>query len=358
MKKICVFILILSLLLLCACGAEAPSPAPSVEPTPAPPTEMVLDGESADEILELAGYDHLRHIDAAASTEYDALLQLSELLPECDIIWNYEFDGVSYPSDTKELTITSTENGLDVLRFLPELTRVDMSACELSTEEMEELSTRYPGIDFLWTIRFGKWEVRNDITCFSTLCTGTDGSHRYSTEELYPLLRFCHKLRALDLGHNDLTDISLLADMPELQVLILADNPNLADISALSGLTELHYIELFLCWDIEDFSPLYELTKMEDLNLSYCRNLDDLGFIDNMPDFKNGWFRSTKIDRDDVSPYAEARPEMTFIYGCPQDISAICCGWRSTDRNTAIRRAFTNWRDVVEYRHWDDVEYR
>ena len=96
---------------------------------------------------------------------------------------------------------------------------------------------------------------------------------------------------------------------------------------------------------------------MQDLNLAYCRNLEDISFINNMPDFENGWFRSTKLSREDILPYAESRPEITFVYGSPSDISAVCCGWRSTERNIAIRHAFTNWRQVVDYRHWDDIEY-
>ena len=33
-------------------------------------------------------------------------------------------------------------------------------------------------------------------------------------------------------------------------------------------------------------------------------------------------------------------------------------GWRSSDRNVAIRKAFENWAFVTEFRAWDDVEYR
>ena len=348
-------------LLLCACGGGQPAPAPVPEPapspTPTPPSAIVLTDESAEEILALAQCGYLRHIDASASREYDALLRLYALLPDCEIRWNVEFQGETYPSDTEELIITDPEGAADALPYLPGLKTVDMTACTLSVEEMEALSDLRPDVDFIWTLRFGEWTVRSDITCFSTLRTGTEGSHRYSAEELYPLLRFCRHLRALDLGHNDLTDIRLIGEMKELQVLILADNPNLVDISPLAALENLQYLELFLCWDIADFSPLENLRQMQDLNLAYCRNLEDISFINNMPDFENGWFRSTKLSREDILPYAESRPEITFVYGSPSDISAVCCGWRSTERNIAIRHAFTNWRQVVDYRHWDDIEY-
>lgn len=360
-KNTLILLFLLIAALLCACGSAQPEPTPTPEPapspTPEPPRTIVLTDESAEEILALADCGYLERIDATASHEYEALLSLSQLLPDCKITWSYEFQGVSYPSGTEALTITDPTGAAEALRYLPGLKTVDMSACDLSVEEMEALSDLRPDVDFLWTVRFGNWEVRSDITCFSSLRTGTEGSHRYTSEELYPLLRFCRHLRALDLGHNDLTDISLIGEMRELQVLILADNPNLVDISPLAALEDLQYIELFLCWDIADFSPLNGLSKLQDLNLSYCRNLEDISFIDNMPDFENGWFRGTKVNSEDITPYAESRPEITFVYGNPSDISAVCCGWRSTERNTAIRNAFTSWRQVLDYRHWDDVEF-
>ena len=352
MKKYLVLISLLILTLLCACGATEPpaaTPTPAPTPSPTPPSAIVLTDESAAEILALAQYTSLKSIDATGSREYDALLRLSALLPDCDIVWTYEFNGERYSSRTEELTVTETEGLEDALRFLPELKRVDLTGCTLSTEQMDALSQLRPDVDFLWMVRFGNWEVRSDITCFSTLRTGTEGSHRYSSEELYPLLRFCRHLRALDLGHNALT---------ELQVLILADNPDLTDISPLAKLENLHYLELFLCWDIEDFSPLDSLVRMQDINLSYCKNLSGLRFLDSMPEIENVWVRGTGVTWEAVEPYAESRPEITFVYGSPSDISAVCCGWRSTERNTAIRRAFTNWQQVEDYRHWDDVTYK
>ncbi|MBQ4224266.1 MAG: leucine-rich repeat domain-containing protein, partial [Prevotella sp.] len=46
------------------------------------------------------------------------------------------------------------------------------------------------------------------------------------------MTRYCTKLKGLDLGHNAITDISFIENMPHLRVLILADN-DLTDISPL-----------------------------------------------------------------------------------------------------------------------------
>lgn len=358
MKKAC-FLLIACVLLLCGCHkAEAPIPEEKPVPAETPaalPTELVLGDESAEEILALSSQTQLEYIDAGASREYAALTELCSLLPRCRIVWEYELDGQSISSEDESLVLSSADGLEEALLYLPGLKSVDLLNCDISIEELDAFSALRPDIEFLCWVEFGSWRVRSDITCFSTLRTGSN--HRCTSEELYPLLRYCTGLRALDLGHNDLTDISLIAEMKELQVLILADNPRLTDISALASLPELHYLELFLCKDITDFSPLYELTKMQDINLSYCRNLEDIGFIDNMPDFRMGWFRDTHVTREQANYYTELMPEVTLVRGSPADPSSVIYGWRSTERNRCIRNAFSNWDEVLEYRHWSDVEY-
>lgn len=363
-------VLILLLLLLLAGCASSPTPAaptaeptpvptatPEPTPTPTPPSSVVLAEETAEEILALAGNPFLREVDGSASAETEALAALQRLRPDCEVRYVYDYRGAALPSDTRELTVTEAEGAEAALRCLPRLEKVDMRAVDWSVEDMERLEEQYPEIDFVWTLHFGSWTVTSDITCFSTLRTGEPDNHHYTNAELYPLLRFCRHLRALDLGHNSLTDLTLIGEMSELQVLILADNKTLTDISPLAKLSELYYLELFLCWDVEDFSPLCGLTKLQDLNLSYDRYFSDLSFLENCSDFENGWFRNTGVTREQADAFLAAHPSVTLLVGSPTDPSSTAFGWRSTERNIAIRHAFTYWKTVVDWRHWDDIEY-
>lgn len=370
MKKSLLIVLLLLALLLTACAGlsqpalspepaaseAAPTPEPTPEPTPPPPSSVVLTSESAEEILAMADNPFLLEVDGTHSAETEALAELQRRKPDCAVRYFYDYRGESFASDTRELTVTETEGAEEALKNLPRLEKVDMRAVDWSTEDMERLEEQYPKIDFLWTLHFGSWTVTSDITCFSTLRTGEEGNHRYTNAELYPLLRFCHHLRALDLGHNALTDLTLIGQMSELQVLILADNNTLTDISPLAELKELYYIELFLCRNIEDFTPLAGLTKMLDMNLSYDK-LQDLSLLDNYPDFENGWFRNTGVTRDEADSYLAGHPGVTLLVGSPRDPSSTAFGWRDTERNHAIRHAFTYWPTVKDWRHWDDIEY-
>lgn len=371
MKKGLILLFLSLLLALCACaGAQqpaaspeptvvpTPTPEPTPEPTPTPVTSVVLGEESAEEILALASNPNLREVDGTASAETEALAELQRLLPDCEVHYVYDYQGQSLPGDTAELTVTDADGAEEALRCLPCLKRVDMTACDWSVADMERLEELYPDIDFIWTLHFGSWTVASDITCFSTLRTGDPANHHFTNEELYPLLRFCHHLRALDLGHNSLTDLTLIGQMHELQVLILADNQTLTDISPLADLSELYYLELFLCRDVEDFSPLASLTKLKDLNLSYDKHFSDLSLLENFPDFENGWFRNTGVTREQADAYLAGHPGVTLLVGSPSDPSSTAFGWRNTARNTAIRNAFTYWPTVADWRHWDDIEYR
>lgn len=343
-----------------------PSPLATPEPSPAPsptPTEWTLTGESAEEILALAEIPTLRRIDAAGSAEYAALRELRRLLPDCEIRWTVPLQGEVYPDDAETLSLSSAEGLEQAMEGLPELKTVELRDFTPDFSLMDRLYEKYPEVDFLWSFTFGheghkRWTVSSDCSCFSSLWTGSE-AYRYTEEDYYPLLRFCRHLRALDLGHSDIEDLSLIGELRELQVLILADNPRIKDISPLGNLHELMYLELFLCCDIEDFSCLYSMPKMMDLNLSYCRNLEDVSFIDSMPDFRSGWFRNSKVTWAMVKPYLDSRgQELRFVVGSPADLSSIYGGWRDTERSRAIRKAFLHWKEVEEFRSWDDVVYR
>lgn len=347
-------------LLLCGCGKTAPAPEvvpePTPEPTPVPtppPTEWVISGESAEEILALGEIKTLKHIDAAASREYEALLQLREKLPECEIEWVYELNGVMYPNDTEELTAETLDGLEDALRYLPELRSVDLLACDVTTDDIDRFTEINPDADYLWWVKFGRWVVRSDIQIFSTM--RTTENHRYTNEELYPLLHYCTKLRALDLGHNALTDVTDIGRMTDLQVLIIADNKTLTDISPLKSLDKLYYLEMFLCVDVEDFGGLEGMTAMEDLNVCYCRYLNDPGFLEQMPKLRMFWCHHTGIGLAEIEPH---KLDDCLYITASEEFSSVGYGWRATDRNIAIRHLFHHFEDVKEFVNWDEIVYK
>lgn len=218
---------------------------------------------------------------------------------------------VSADAEQIDLGMLKVENYDAFERFLdalPNLRRVDMYTTHMFKKQAKHLSERYPQIEFGWTMYIGDHTVRTDQTAFSTL---HDSVVRRHTSEDLEALRYCRALRALDLGHNDLTDISFLADLDELRVLILADN-RIEDLSPLSGLEHLTYLELF---DnrVESLEPLAGLPALVDLNIAQNR-VQTLEPLHRMPGLRRLWVRAcgdekTAAAAQELERLADALPQ-------------------------------------------------
>ncbi|MGN0996500.1 MAG: leucine-rich repeat domain-containing protein [Candidatus Ventricola sp.] len=236
--------------------------------------------------------------------------------------------------DFGPVRVTDVDALTEMLDRMPRLERVDMFESKLSKTEMDMLFTRYPQITFGWTYRVGDHTVRTDITAFSTLHgSSPDPTH---SERDFQWLKFCKGLKAIDLGHNWITDVSFLTSFPELKVLILAVSP-ITDITPLAQLRELEYLELFTN-RITDISPLAELTKLRDLNLKN-NPVEDLSPLFGMTSLERLWVGGPRMEKappEQVARLYEALP------GCEIDWDSNPTGgtWRTHPRYEVIYRIF------------------
>ena len=323
---------------------------PAEEPTL---TEYVVTTETAEEILALAKHPSLLKIDATQSREYDALLQLRKLLPSCNIRWVYEFQGQFYPSDTIFLRVTDLDGLEDAIHCLPKLKKIDLIETDATIEDLDRYDAIRPGIDYVWSFRIDGFLIRTDIQVYSSQRDGT--IRRLSDKDLYPLLKYCRHLRALDLAHNDVTDVSLIGELSELEALVLSDNP-FTDASPLGKLSNLRYLEMAMCSKVSDFGFLYGMTKLQDLNICYANDCTSLGFLENMPDFSFGIFKYTGVSQAEFLEWSERMPEANMVYW-DGDYDSFSSGWRNIDHYRQITYAFSHWRNVTLYRSIDDIEY-
>ena len=320
-------------------------------------TELKLTDESAEEILFYTDWTQLEYVDATASREYEALRALQDALPDCRVEWLYDYNGELLNSlEVTELKPASTEGLAEALRALPRVKFVDLLDVTVPDAEKDALMEANPGVDFLWWVKFGRYKLRSDTVVFSTLMSGDES--RWTSEGLAPLFKYCRHLKALDLGHNNLQDLSLLGTLTELQVLILADNPWLRDISPLANLTDLRYLELFTCTRITDLNPLRALTKLEDVNLCHQSMLTDPTIFDDMPNLKVCWLRGTGLTEEQERAFIEAHPDVRVEFTVYKDRrSATDGGWRATDENVAVRTAFYYYRYVTAFDYWQTIEF-
>ena len=221
-----------------------------------------------------------------------------------------------------------------MLDQMPQLERVDMYESRLSKTEMDMLFTRYPQITFGWTYYVGDHLVRTDITAFSTLHgSSPDPTH---SEREFQWLKFCKGLKAIDVGHNWITDVSFVTNFPELKVLILAISP-ITDITPLAQLQELEYLELFTN-RITDISPLAGLTKLRDLNLKN-NPVADLSPLFGMTWLERLWVggpRMENVPPEQIAQLYEALPDCEIDW----DSNPTGGTWRTHPRYDVIYRMF------------------
>ena len=202
---------------------------------------------------------------------FDEQLALVRAHPGVEFDWDARLGGKVLNSMAETADISGIRVwDLDTLRcqleLFPRLTYLDMSNCGVSNEDMAALRDEYKDIKIVWRLYMGKWSLKTDAVAFSVLIY--DYSHKRLTSRDIEVLKYCTDLQALDLGHQALTDLSVIGDyLPELRILILADN-SISDLTPLAKLKHLHYLEFFVN-RVTDVTPLAECRELVDLNISY-----------------------------------------------------------------------------------------
>lgn len=257
--------------------------------------------------------------------------------------------GVSVPAQAREVDLSGVKSfKIDelsaALEQLPHVESVYMWDAQLKREDKVTLSERHPGVFFGWDIQMNEaHRIRTDATSFSTL-----GKQPLLGKRHMVNITFCPNLKALDVGHCLLQDISFLRDCAKLKVLILADT-GLKDISALETQTEVEYLELFQN-NIKDISPLANMTKLRDVNLAFNK-ITDLSPLYDLPNLERVWLMMNEgLKQEEVERLRQHQPDceiVTYSWGAT--------GNQMEKRNgELIQFPGTSWRD---HPHYDTIYY-
>ncbi len=242
--------------------------------------------------------------------------------------------------------IITDEETIEIERILPIMTRlneIDLYEAKLSQETMDRLFDTHPDIFFGWT--FGIWNdyfiVRSDATAF-TSGTGMPGFHNgLLTEDDYRNLRYCKGLMALDLGHNGIKNLEFLRNWPHLRVLILADT-RVTDLSVIAELKDLQYLELFLTTPVS-YEPLTHLPNLLDLNLCHTkaegkkyRSDEEIMLLTQIKSLERLWISKT-LTADQAKMLREGLPGVEFDFSSNGSTDK---GWRTHPRYFIMREGF------------------
>ena len=200
---------------------------------------------------------------------WDSIARIHEAAPKAALDYGFTILGVQTNLNAKELSfshIKMTDQGEAVRQVLPYMTKLktlDMDSCDVSNEAMAAIQADYPKVNVIWRIWFAGYSVRTDVERILASSIANGGE---VTNEEAAKLRYCTKVKYLDLGHNKvLSDISFTRYMPDLEVLILAIN-EVSDISPLAECHNLEYLEINST-NVTDLTPLSDAKALRHLNI-------------------------------------------------------------------------------------------
>lgn len=269
------------------------------------------------------------------------LFELKKAFPNLKVLANAELGGALFSTDTEEIQLNFTDVGdfdvfFDAVSLFGNLSRVEVCDSGLTNEQMEKLCDAYPDTKFVWRVHLGQWSVRTDAIAFSVLIR--DYSHKRMTSEDIQVLKYCKELQALDLGHQAISDISVIGEyLTGLRVLILADN-RITDLSPLSKLEHLHYLEFFVN-QVTDLTPLASCRELVDLNISYNYRLSDITPLLKLPLLERLWLEHVSVSASDVELLRQTYPDARIV---SVGTGSIDQGWRSHERYFAMIDMYYN----------------
>ena len=210
---------------------------------------------------------------------WETLAALEKAAPQASFHYSFTLYG-------KELTLQDTELDLNhiyiadqgalvkaVTACMPALTYLDMDFCGVDDEYMAESRDNLPNTEVVWRIWFGTgYTVRTDTVRILASNPGIGGE---LSPENTRSLKYCTKVKYLDLGHNSyLGNLDFCSYMPELESLIIALS-NVSDLTPLANCPHLNYAELQTS-ALNDLRPLANCRELHDLNICYNFSLTDI----------------------------------------------------------------------------------
>ena len=258
--------------------------------------------------------------DAADSgIPWDALAALRAERPEIEVRYRFTLYGQEFTLESTEMNLThikmDDQGALvkSVTSCMPKLVYLDMDSCGVDDEHMAEIRDALPNTEVVWRIWFGEvghgfagYSVRTNVTRILASNPGIGGE---LDEENTKSLKYCTKVKYLDVGHNSyMRDISFVAYMPDLEMVVLAMG-DWFDASPLENCPKLWYAELQTT-SLSDLRPLMKLQNLQDLNLCYCYALHDITPLYELPNLKRLYLGMlSPVPSEQVERFKELHPD-------------------------------------------------
>ena len=313
-----------------------------------------------------------RPTEATRDLTWEDLHTLQDAAPQAQLLYRFRFYGRDFTTTDEAMDLNHspmTDNGAAVREILPLMKNcryLDMDSCGVPSETMAEIKDAYPYMDVVWRIWFGyDFSCRTDIELMLNSYFGPG-----MTDELTRELKYCTKVKRLDMGHNrNLHDWSFLSYMKDLEICIITDS-GWTDIEMLANLTNLEYLEIcpihHMYCGVLDLAPLANLTNLEHLNLCGIGESTNWEVLKNLTNLKRLWlghWTTHSLPEGALEELREALPNTEIN---TTELAAAVGSWKGGDgqsgnfpeRYALLREQmqYDNYWNVVPYT-WNDPKY-
>ena len=251
---------------------------------------------------------------------------LQSARPELPLDYTTELFGQAVSTQMEQLDYFRADigdAGLEQFRLLlpmmHNLRQLTLDWCGTSNEATAQLRDDFPEIKVVWRIFMGQFNCLTDT--YKVWATWS------VTNEQAQALKYCTEVKYLDLGHNHIRDIGFVANMPDLEVAILAIGDE-ESCEALRHCPKLEYLEIFST-KITDISPLADCKELKHLNISNLK-IDDITALYGLDKLERMFCTlNGRIPQEQKDKFRELHPDCYTIFmygGDPSDFK-----WRFYD---------------------------
>ena len=221
-----------------------------------------------------------------------------------------------------------------------------LDRCGLSSEFLDSIRQDYDHVDLVWRVYFGTNGQYSTLTNDDTI----RAVYNVTDDTVYEM-RYLRSAKYIDMGHNDtLTDLSFLAFMPDLEILILSGCAA-SDLSGIENCKKLEFLELANCMKLSDISPLAGCSSLKYLNICYTK-VSSLMPLDGL-DIQNLFCKQTRVNAEEQKQYKEIHEGTVAVFTGRDPYAGA--GWRYVDNGYTYTEFYKKVREVFDL---DEVDAR
>lgn len=264
-----------------------------------------------------------------------------------DTVFDYDFQlfGKTVSTADKEITFKNQKIGNDgeaelrkALTILDNCDRLLLDNCGFDSEVLAKVRDDFRDqVKVVWRIWFGVGGKYTTVTDDDTIRAVYN-----VTDETCGPMKYLEDVKYMDLGHNEtLTDLSFVAYMPELEVLI-ASGCAVKDLTGFENCKKLTWLELASCGKLKDITPLAGCEGLKYLNLSFT-GVSNYAPLDGLP-LERFVCLSPKASTNEQNTFLSIHPKgtcITVFYGYSNPYGY---GWRYDDNGKTM---FWYYKDVI-----------